>query len=462
MKKLVFSTINHEYQINIPVFKPSRYGDWVKWGENNDFGNTLLSLYNNSSIHSSIVESKVRMISGDGIEQTGVYSERTQSFIDKPNPQDTLYDILFKITNDFEIFGLAYLEIIWDKSRTYISEIYQVDANKVRWGIRNNKGLVDKFYFSNDWSKYRREIYSPEAIPIFNTNNRIGRQILPLIRYTPSLDYYSYPDYISGLKWITIDSEISNYHYNNLKNGMAPTLFFQFPVSESTPEEREEIETALHDKFTGTNNASKFFTSFYDAESTNKPEVKILEMSNADKQFNLLIKSTLQQILIAHKVTNENLVGISTPGKLGTGGELLDSYKLYHNTIIKPEQKKIINIFKRLFLINGMNDIEINDMDFKKEEFSKRVITKNNVNEINNSILNDKYIWRSSRSDDTCPACKSFDGQVRKMSEWINIAIPGVVDGQTFQDGIQFKSPHGSGKYGTYCEKDCHCKLVKI
>jgi hypothetical protein len=360
----------------------------VKYGDNNLFPNELLSLFNKSGIHNAIIESKTRMMIGDGISQdeTDGYSKKTQQFIDNVNPFENMDSIYQKCAMDYELYGLAYIEVLWSKGKKHVAELHHVDATKIRWGKMNKKNRVDTFYYSRDWSNYRKEQYVPIEIPIFDDNNKTARQIIPIIRYTPGLDYYSYPDYIASTKWIHIDTEISNFHLNNLKNGMTPSIFFGFPVGDTTNEEREAIDESIKDKYQGTNNASKFILAFYDAEGEAKPEVTILESPNADKMYNLLNRTTLQQILIGHKVVNENLVGIATAGKMGSAGELLQSYELYFNTIVKPEQQKVLETFKRVMLINGLNDIHILnnkplDMNFS-ENIMSQILTRDEMREV--------------------------------------------------------------------------------
>jgi len=361
--KDMFSVISNQSDLIYPNFKEDR-GDWVKYGPANDFPNEMLRLFNKSGIHNAIIESKVRMMVGNGVVQEDVeepttIDKKTDLFIDKPNPDYSLDELYKRCSTDYEIHGLAYIEVLWSRDKKSIAEMYHVDTTKIRWAKANKDGKVDTFFYSRDFSNYRKDNYKPIPIPIFDINKKAPRQIIPIIRYAAGMDYYTLPDYFAGVKWIHIDTEIANFHFNNLRNGMVPTIFFGFPVGDKNDAERKEISDKLKEKYTGTNNAGKMLLAFYDAEGDKKPEVTVIEMSNADKQFNLLNKTSLQQILVAHKVTNENLVGISTPGKLGSSGELLSSYELYFNTIVKHEQAKVLKPIEDIFEINGLNDIKI-------------------------------------------------------------------------------------------------------
>ena len=517
-ERFLFSALSYQDEQILPDFKEQPNLEWVKYGDNNLFPNELLSLFEKSGIHNAIIETKVRMMLGDGIVQDDTenpYSEKTQLFIDNPNPFESMDDIYKKCSMDFELYGLAYIEVLWGKGKNQIAEIHHIDATKIRWNKLDDKNRVSSFWYSRDWTNYRKTPYVPVNIPIFSDTNKSSRQILPIIRYTPGLDYYSYPDYIAGTKWIQIDTEIANFHFNNLKNGMTPSIFFGFPVGDTTNEERETIEEKIKDKYQGTNNAGKFILAFYDAEGDKKPEVTILEQTNADKQYDLLNKTTLQQILVAHQVTNENLVGISTPGKLGSSSEMLESYELYYNTVVKPEQQKVLNSFKKIMLINGYNDIKVienqplnvsfsenimaqiltqnemremvgydsveetetttNDPNIVDDEtgltvnnqrfeydFAVRSIDRNNASFVlSEANLDDHYVWRiRGNVENQCPSCLEFNGQVKQLKDWLNTAIPGQRTGYNFGNGRVSDFPHSP--YSTFCEDGCRCRLTKI
>lgn len=510
--KETFSILSNQTDLVYPTFNEDR-GEWIKAGPSNRFPDELLELFEKSGIHNGIIESKVRMMSGDGITQDIEHEKEfdinTQNFIDNPNPSETLDQIYYKLSLDFEIHGLAYLEVIWSRDYSKVAEIYHVDATKIRWGKANPKGKVETFYYSRDFGNYRKANYTPIPLPIYDPNKKEPRQILPIVKYTPGFDYYALPDYFAGLKWIHIDTEIANFHFNNLINGMTPTIFFGFPVGEKSNEEREAISSALKEKYQGTNNAGQMLLAFYDAEGDKKPEIEVIEMSNAAKQYDLLNKTSLQQILIAHKVVNENLVGISTPGKLGSTGELLASYELYFNTVVKPEQQKVLNSIEKIFLQNDYNEIKIinnKPVDFEFSEATlKEILTKDEMRELigyemlseeentasieeienENEIeagfasvrmingenfrdripvanLDDIYVWKTEK--DPCKICKERDGVSRTLDQWLTAGIPACPTGTIFdmEDGSTEVADFAHSPYNSFCEENCKCKLTKI
>lgn len=72
--------------------------------------------------------------------------------------------------------------------------------------------------------------------------------------------------------------------------------------------------------------------------------------------------------------------------------------------------------------------------------------------------LNSYYLWKKNDGDN-CPSCIKFNNQVKKLSDWINTAIPATQNG-TQLAGTTCNFPYSP--YGTYCEDNCNCKLVKV
>lgn len=359
--KFTMSFLQNSYADSVPElnFEESRK-NWVEWGVKDAMPKRLFELYNQSGFHRAIIDAKVSIMLGDGVEQDiseNPESKRTQQFINNPNLYEDMNSIFSKLSYDFELFGLAYIEIIYSVDRTSIASINHIDASKIRWG-KKVKNHLTHVYYCQDWSKQTK--YKPVPVPIFNPAIKADypTQIIPIIRYTPMVDYYTLPSYYSVIKWISIDFEISNFHENNIKNGFTPTIFFDFPT-DATEKEMETIKNKINEKYKGTQNAGGVIFGFHPPGTDNEVKVTVLSVSDADKQYEWLKKTTQQEILVGHKVTNENLVGISTPGKLGSSTELLQSYELYYNTVVEPDIHIIVDKLNVVMQYNGMNDIMI-------------------------------------------------------------------------------------------------------
>ena len=92
-----------------PEFKEKKGidGGYIKYGENNDYPEYIVDLYNKSSKHSAIIKSKVHYITGNGWSG----EQDAQSFIDYANRVESLDDLTRKVSLDIEIFGGAYMKL---------------------------------------------------------------------------------------------------------------------------------------------------------------------------------------------------------------------------------------------------------------------------------------------------------------------------------------------------------------
>ena len=499
-EKMFFSIINKTLKdSNIqPIFKDDDYLPYIRFGKQNDYPDVLIDLYKRCSIHSSIIQTKVKMMLGDGfvqdVDTDEEPSSRTQLLIEQPNKYESLNSIFNKMAYDFEIIGLTYMEITFKKNGEPI--LNHIDASKIRWAKKNDENVTDTFYYCQDWNRYRQGRYTPIQIPIYESGVKKERSLLPIVKYSPSVDYYTYPDYISGIKAIQIDTEIDNFHLNNLENGMFPTIFIGFPSgSDITPEERKIVDDKIKEKFVGTAADTKYFLAFYNQDGANKPEIKVIETSNLDKMFDLVGAMSQRKILISHKVVNENIVGISTPSKLGGSSDVLLNYNLYYNQTIRPEVNTLLEAFNRIAYDFGYNKLNILKSIPLSQEFSEnilnQILTKDelrniigyepltqpvtqemefdnyirlaeidntNITTITERDLNSYYIWDSFEKD-PCPSCAAFNGQVKKLKNWLEIAIPRTQTNLSF-NGFSTNFPHSP--YGTFCEENCKCKLRKM
>jgi hypothetical protein len=70
------------------------------------------------------------------------------------------------------------------------------------------------------------------------------------------------------LQYAELEEEISNYHLNNILNGLAPSMLINFNNGTPNAEERQNLENRIYSKFSGSSNAGKFILAFNDnAES---------------------------------------------------------------------------------------------------------------------------------------------------------------------------------------------------
>ena len=394
MENNIYDVINLKLQAHkTPVFKEEKSKEWVIYGAErdgyyNNYPAYLLYLYNRSSKHNAFINGKVLYICGAGVgfDSDSLSIEdiaRANDFINKENANfDSLKDIVKKCVLDKKLFGGYYLEVIWNKAGNNF-ELLHFPYNNLR-KAKDAEG----YWYSKDWSKQKQtpEDTDLEYIPLFDPEKPTSRQIFVSKEYRPDLDAYPLPDYVASAVYAEVDVELSNYRLNAIKSGFNAGTILNFSNGRPTEEEKEEIEARLKEKFTGTDRANSLLISFSGNRET-APTIEHLTPQNVDAQLTELNDQVIQELIIGHHIPNPMLVGIKTPGELGSKDQINDSYELYKSTYIIPNQREIEKDFNYLLKLKGFgNRIYLKELDPIEEQLpieeKIKVMTKNEVREM--------------------------------------------------------------------------------
>ena len=327
-------------------------GDIVYYGTDNKFPQLLIDLYHKSSVHSTAINSKHQAVIGQGL--TGL-DEDILEYANKEG--ESWNDIFNKVALDRVLYGGFALEIIWSNDRTKIAEVYHIDYSYIRAKKMDHRGNVPGYYVWRDFGKMKGFLPNKSDIPYLPKFSRVDRtapsQLIYFKPYTSGLDYYPLPDYVGSLKTIELDTEVDNFHTNNLKNGLAPSLAIT-TFTDADVEEREEIERMLSNAYSGTDNAGSLM--YMDVANRDQmPEIVPIPQNGADGYYTTVNEMVTQKILTGHRITSPMLVGIKTAGQLGGREELLDAYSHFLTTVIYPMQSDILKTFEGIFKVNGID-----------------------------------------------------------------------------------------------------------
>lgn len=323
--------------------KKGAKGGYIEFGERNDYPNYLLALYNKSAKHNSIVKGKVNYIIGNGWA-TKDADPIAETFIKSPNPYESLDELTRKVSIDIEIFGGAYLEVIWSVAGGNIAEINHIDYTKIRSNTDNTQ-----FWYKKDWADRK---YEPIILNAFNTDLRQGKQILYIKEYRPGLDTYALPGYMGALNYIESDIEVSRHVLGNAQTGFSASKLITLPNGEPSPDEKRNIERRFTDRFSGSD-GKKFILSFTN-DPARKPIIEDLGASDITKEDFSRVDAIIQQNLFSgHQITSPTLFGIAEPGKLGSRTEMRDAYEIFKSTYCNDKQQFLEAVFNRLAVIKG-------------------------------------------------------------------------------------------------------------
>lgn len=339
---------------------------YIEFGKKNDYPNYLVDLFNKSAKHNAIIKGKVNYITGNGFKIKEGVDPIGEQFIAQANRVESLTEVLRKASIDIELFGGAYLQIIWSVTGENLAEVYHVDYTKIRTNADNTQ-----FWYSENWEdrKYKREVFNG-----FNSQLRQGTQIMYLKEYRPNLNAYALPGYFGALNYVESDIEISKHVLGNAQTGFSASKLITLPNGEPSDDEKRQIERKFTDRFTGSD-GKKFILSFVN-DASRKPVIEDLGASDITKEdFGNVDKMIQQNIFAGHQITAPDLFGISTPGQLGTRQQMRDSYEIFKNTYVNDKQIFLEQVFSLLAKLHGANsELQIIPVEPIGIEFSESII----------------------------------------------------------------------------------------
>ena len=337
----------------IPEIKEDYRNDWVTYGQDNNYFGNLIDNYLSSPTNSCCVNGIVDMIYGRGLSATD--SE------EKPEMYARFKMILKdeevkKIVNDYKLLGQAAVQVVYNKSKTRIASLTHFPMETLR-AEKADEGKIKAYYYHPKWSGYKPSD-SPKRIPTFGNGKGSEHRELYIIKpYRPGFYYYAPVDYHGCLQYCSLEEEVSNYHINNILNGLQPSLLINFNNGVPDEEAQQLIESKIQDKFGGTSNSGKFILAFNE-DPDRQADIEPIHLPDAHAQYQFLADEARQKIMLGHRVVSPILLGIKDNTGFGNNAEELRTASvLMDNIVIRPFQEKIIECLKTML---AFNEIDLN------------------------------------------------------------------------------------------------------
>ncbi len=331
-----------------PVVKEVKSKDWVEYGENNLYFEHLIDRYNGSPTNNACINGISQMIFGRGLDAINSSIDDYTEFKMLINDEDVQ-----KISSDLKLLGNAAIQVVYNIDHTRILEVEHFPVETLRAGKANDEGVIEHYYYFPDWSKIKRTD-KPTPICAFGTSTS-GNEILYIKPYKAGFYYYAPPDYQGGLQYSELEEEISNYHLNNILNGLAPSMLINFNNGIPDEDMQATIEADVQRKYGGTSNAGRFILAFND-KPEEKATIEAIQLSDAHNQYQFLSDESMRKIMISHRVVSPLLLGIKDQTGFGNNAdELKTASILMDNVVIRPFQDLIIKAIDKILAFNKIN-----------------------------------------------------------------------------------------------------------
>ena len=397
-----------------PKIVEQKNRDWVSYGEDNDYFQYLIDRYNGSPTNNAIINGISEMIYGKGLDATD--SSRKP---DEYAQMKALFskDCVRKLAYDLKLMGGCAMQVVYSKDHSRIVQVEHFPVETLRAEKCNDDGDIEAYYYMSDWTKLKPSD-KPMRIPAFGFSQE-GVEILYVKPYRAGFYYYSPVDYQGGLQYAELEEEISNYHLNNIMNGLAPSMLINFNNGVPNEEERTLIEQRIYQKFSGSSNAGKFILAFNDNAET-AASIEPVQLSDAHNQYQFLSDESMRKIMVAHRVVSPMLLGIKDNSGLGNNAEELKTAStLMDNTVIRPFQTLLIDAFEKVLAFNNVT-LHLYFKTLQPLEFTEldNAITKEQVEEETGvKMSSDKPEVSDEDLDKLFEALEEY-GEDEDLDEW--------------------------------------------
>ena len=340
---------------------------WVFWGLDNLFPSKLISLSDNSALHSAILDTKAKMIAGTHLVYESENSAAEKFFNEATEKWGGTNELINRLAVDVAYFKGLTINVTYETSKK-INAVRHIDFSTVRSGkINTDNGLVENFYYSTRWDIATRktvyspkdEIYRPKKLVAFDPStfnspdSKKGGQLIFSKAYSPSNSYYPKPSYIGGLSYIDIAAKIATFHKSQLDNGMTGNIHIHIPRDLSNKETRLKVLKGLKDNYAGVQNTGRILLT-YGTGDANKPDVTPISNNGVHEALSSLNEKSNQEIVSSHAIPRQ-LAQLD----LGTGFgglELAQSMAQFQTMSISPSQGMIEDKLNAILKHNGIKE----------------------------------------------------------------------------------------------------------
>ena len=333
-------------QYERPTITEERNKDWVSIGDNNDYYQSLIDAYMDSTTNNAVINGVVNQIYGKGLDATDSAQKPDQYAQMKSlvKPHD-----LRNVCQDLKLLGEAAFQITYNGNK--ISAITHFPRETLRAEKMNDNGEVKNYFYSADWTKVDRNT-KLKKFPVFGSGAQ--NEIFIIKRYVTGFYYYSPADYNTA--YATLENEIACYLINDTQNGFSGTKVVNFNNGVPDREKQLAIKNDVMSKLTGSYGEKVIVAFNNNAES--KTTVEDIPLNDAPAHYTYLSEECSRKIMLTHRVTSPLLLGLSSAnGFSSNADEIENASRLFNNVVIQPYQNLLID---SLDAILAVNDISLN------------------------------------------------------------------------------------------------------
>ena len=345
------------------------YTSYIVFGSDNLFPQELNDISKESPVHSGILKSKSRYMSGHSLEAPED-QEKLNAILKEANGEgQSLHAIHKLLQRDFDELGNAWLEIVTDRKRSFLSFFH-------RDGLSGRLMQKEQYaIFNPNWRNYENDKKLYTYLPLYPNFEEIDgyyRSCIHVKNYMPGYFFYGIPSWVAGIKTATIGHKTDKWNHTRLDNNMNLGGVLTVETN-ADPEDAKNLKNAILDEYTGEGNNAGLMVIMKEPGGEEATEFVNLTDTNDGAWLDLKRIST-DELVIAHE-WRRSLAGISD----NTGFEtdrILNDYSDVLSNLIEPNQKTWLDLYNRILIeqagldASGLNFVNKPPVQAKKQIYT--------------------------------------------------------------------------------------------
>lgn len=305
-----------------------------RWGDDNMLPAALALVSRRSTTHRRIINDKADYIAGKGFMFDGKDPLLGHIVACANAEGDSLRAVVERIARDQALFGNAFLEVVTDGGRTFLS-LYHQDASRCRIA-RDSRHVI----LHHDWAAFSPT--EARTLPLWplmeQQQDGTLRSVIHYKSYEPMFEHYGVPPYIAGLNVAAIAYKTDKWNIARIDNSFQLSGVMMLDSIVDSEEEADRIVRAAEEKFAGSPGQVMFVLRDR-TEGDNSRFIPIDTASDGDWQS--LHEQATADMVIAHSWFR-SLSGLDYSSGFSTE-RILHEYEVALNTVILAEQQRLMD-----------------------------------------------------------------------------------------------------------------------
>lgn len=368
---------------HLPInIKPVFTNQWALNGPNNSNWQMYNDAFDDSPTNSSIIKGTINYVYGDGLTNINEPNE----LLAKANVSKHLSKKDAKLLcHDWKKFGGMAMQIIWNSaSNPEDKKPILIKYFKIfKLAISIDEDMeVNGYWYSFNWAEQGK--YVPQWFPKYDGKYKGNDVELIIFQRPSSNDFYSQPDYISGIRYAQLEGEIQNWSYNHVLNGFQGSKLINCNNGIPSEELKVKYTQDLLRKITGTDNANKTIISF-NKSIDNATTIENIAIPELNAQYVQFKDDSREGLISAHQASPVIFANKKDGGGLSNNAnEIETATAMMYQQVIRPMQEDILDSLMEIF-VDIDPSIELGFIDFKTfSEMKADVAPEDNTNQIIN------------------------------------------------------------------------------